>query len=972
MLGKGIKNMTLEKDIQKNLIQVFQKLGYEHIGSQVKLNGHSPKLDDNFKQEIKRLNKNSLQGQDLSDSEFQRLRNSYPKNHKDAFSILRNGVSIILDDNRKIHLDFIDKHNISNNVFQIADEVTIVGGKTNRLDLVILINGIPISNIEIKKPSVTKGVEQAIAQINRYSNDGIYKQDLLNFIQLFAATNGVMTKYFSVDTRVERGNASYGEFAFPWMNKHNKLVNKPEDFVNEFFAPDHFIKVLFHYMLMKPLPNEQIMVMRPYQIHAVNAIIKTLEKGLGFDTYISASTGSGKTLTSFKLAEILSSRGKKVIMLLDRNDLAEQTTKEFKQFDANGLIKDLVKGKNLQESLANENDRLVITTIQSFNIYLTDGRNKKDIKNITDARDVVIIVDECHRSTSEKMFANIKRAFWDDVYNILKCHLVGFTGTPLLEENAKKVNHMTQLTFGEVSHIYTITEAIRDGSVNPFKLFSINFEQNNTTNYDKKEENKRSAYFNNPLRIEANANEILKQFKNHTLQINDVRNEFTGGFTAMTAAESKSAAYQYWKIFHKEFANQNRKTAIVFSLEPNKMWNETNMTEYDVYETILKDYDTDFNTNFVEQFYKDPEEGRMAHLTDVVKRSKKGEIDMLVVSDMLLTGYDNKLLNTIYLDKSLQTHGLLQAASRTNRLAGEKKKFGNVVLFGDRNMEDAFNESIKLFGSAVNIEEIIDKTSFKEMEKRLRKAVFELRELASDPNDVSSITSSEDLKEVIKAYNAVNNNLNNIMVYPEWNDKDGFAKAGISRDELDYYYGNIDSAKSVLFVHDPDDDNNEEFNPDFVVSTIDGDVIGYQYILKLLDNFVASPPEERERWLRRCEEILKNANDQEIIQNKSAIERVLQMVKNETIQTTDDLFEQLDIEIKKERMIIFENFAKKLNLPYEIVNELIDFKISNDKSMSKLSFVKVLNEYDVRSNLSASELRNFSGEVLEQFDTLAL
>lgn len=960
-------HMPLEKTTQNNVIQVFKKLGYEYIGSNIKLKGHSPKLDDLFRREMNRLNREVLAGNELSDDEFLRLKNEIPKNSIEAFSVLRNGASIVLDDNKKVTIKFIDKNNNENNTFQITDELTIVGGKTNRLDLVVLINGVPISNIEMKKTGgESHSVEKAIAQINRYTDNGIYNEDLLNFVQFFVASNGVKTAYFSVDPRVGRGQATYGEFSFTWMDYKNKPVNKISDFIDQFFTPDHLLRVIVHYMNVKPLPVPQIMIMRPYQIHAIDAVLGTVDKGLGFDTYVSASTGSGKTFTTFKLGELLVySRDKKVLVLLDRNDLAEHTTREFKSFDTNGLIKDLVKGQALKKAIENPNERLVITTIQSFNKYIENKANEKDVEKVADRRDMVIIVDECHRSTSADMFANVKRAFLDkNRNNTLKCHLIGFTGTPLLEENSKTKEQMTQVIFGEVAHIYTITEAVRDKSVNPFKLFFIN------SNRDKKEELDQE-YYNNPLRIEANAREIVKQFKNHTLQLDDEKTDSTRGFVAMTAAGNKSSAYLYWNLFRELFALENRKTAIVFSLEQNSVWKDFERTEESVYEEILKAYDKDFGTNFLSVFVNDVQKGRLAHLSDVIKRSKKGEIDMIVVSDMLLTGYDNKLLNTIYLDKFLRDHGLLQAASRTNRLSGEEKKFGNVVLFEDRDMEGEFKKCIKLFGSAENIDEIIDSTTFKEAEKNLRTHVYEFKNLVPNPNHINEIRTEDELKNVVKFYRKASGSFASIRIYPEWDESTGYEKVGTSKDEMDEYYANIELMKSFLLVDDPKDDSKgSSLDPDFAVSTVDGYVVGYKYMLKLLNDFVASPPEERDRWLRRCKELLRNTTDSEILQNKSAIERVLVAVMNGEIQTTDDLFERLDEEIKAERDFVFKCFANDMGIPEFVVDQMVIYKLQQDKTIDSLTLKEMLKNNAVGNDLSPKEMRAFIKKVREDFDEL--
>lgn len=957
--------MASEKFVQYGAIESFSKLGYEVLESHIKLNGNSPRLDENFRKQMNRLNFDVLQGSPLSNSEFQRIRNKYPKNATEAFILLRNGVQIVLDDNRKVVIKFLDKNNLDNNVFQITEEFIVVGLKTDRLDLLVLINGLPIANIELKRPGKSNGVKEAIRQINRYSNDLIYQQDLLNFIQIFVATNGTETKYFCIDPLAHRKVSPYGENAFTWMDENNDFINKLGLFINQFFAKENIMSAIFEYMTMMPEPKQRIIIMRPSQIHAANAVVSSVSKGM--DCYVSSSTGSGKTLTSFKTSQILVSElDKKVIMLLDRNDLADQTVSEFLKFDTTGLITELKKGKGLHDALLDNEQKLVITTIQSFNKWLES--RKKSAYVIANKKNISIIVDECHRSTSGEMFANLKRTFLDRKRNVLLCNLVGFTGTPLLEENARDKGLMTQVTFGEPAHIYTITEAIRDKTVIPFKLFTIDV-QSKSSNKNNNPPKFNEAYFSNENRIEANANEVIQQFKNHTKQLDEIKTDPSKGFTAMFAADGKENAIRYWEKFRNAFSKENRKTAVVFSLEQNKFFENLNKMENDVYKEILEAYDNDFGTSFAPIFNLNPDNIRKAHVDDVIVRAKNREIDMLIVSDMLLTGFDCNCLNTIYLDKPLELHGLLQAASRTNRLDGKEKLHGNIVLFSDRDMEGNFKEAIKLFGTAQNIEEIIDVTSFTTMERELRKAVSALKESCFNPDYLTSVYSVSELLKIIQNYRDVNGLISRIRVYPEWDEKDGCMRVGTSRDELDEYYANIDLAKKRLIVKDPDESDDEFIDADFSVSTIDGDVIGYSYIIKLLNNFVASPPSERDRWLRKCEQVLNNAIDQEIIQKRDAIQRVFDACANDEISNIDELFDRLSNELLEENKKILKDYSIEHDVPVSFVEYLVEYRAIHQKNMSKMTLKKEI-ERVLENDLNGRNARHLATDIHNSLDDL--
>lgn len=961
--------MVMEKTVQENLIQNFKHLGFQYLGTRIKLQGHSPRLDENFKTQMERLNKEALKSQRLSDSEFQRLRNKYPKNHKEAFGVLRHGISIILDDNREVHLNFIDKNNIDNNVFQITDEFEIIGIKTKRLDVLVLINGVPLVNIEMKRPGLKGGEQNAIEQINSYSREGVYKEDLLNFLQLFVVSNDVTTRYFSVDPRVEKGQARYGEFAFTWMDEKNKPVNKMMDFVKEFFNKEHFIKVLYHYMLMKPIANnEQIVIMRPYQIHAVNAVMDKIGKGFGHNTYVSASTGSGKTLTSFKLSELLAFQGRKVIMLLDRNDLAEQTTREFKQFDATGLIKDLVKREQLRQAMSDDSQRLVITTMQSFNKYVNNPANKATIQKLSEKKEVAVVVDECHRSTGDIQFANIKRAFFDRELKVPTAHFIGFTGTPLYAENASFERQQTQEVFGEVSHVYTITEAIRDKSVTPFRLFHIASE---ITNDYVKSDKTAGEYFGNPARIKANAEEIAKQFKSHTLQSDAIKTDETKGFMAMVAVGGKFSAHQYWQHLYSLLKEQNRTVAMVFSIDEQRTWGD-DRTEQQIYGEVLQAYDEDFGTNFYNLFCRDGEKGRAGHLSDVVERSRAGEIDMIVVSDMLLTGYDNKLVNTLYLDKNLKDHGLLQAVSRTNRtVAG--KSYGNIVFFTDRAMEEDFKESIKLFGNAENVRDVIKTASFDDMTKELVKDYSTLRMMIPTPDEVMKIGTKGEWEEIAQEYGYVCSLLHEIKAFPEWADEndEGHKTYGIDTDYLDYVFANLMLMKEILFVKDPKDSSTDDNTvPTFNLTTIEGDIVGHDYIVNLLRQAISAPsPEKAQEYLSRADKAIKTSTDLDVKQNRKALEKVVKMAGEGILQDDNDMYELLEQEKKKEKAREYLDFSEKYNLPYEeIVQELIDYYNSNENHMSKASLARMILELGVLS--APHEARNLAKAALEGFKTI--
>lgn len=936
------EQLRAEEVIKASAIQTFRNLGYEVLPPMLKVNGLSPKVDDNFREQLIKLNSTALAGKPLSDAEFNRVQIKYPRNKSEAFGILRNGLSILRDDNSRIHLNLLNKHTPDDNVFQIAEEVEVRGLKVDRLDLVVFVNGIPIANIELKREDNSKSansslVQQAINQINRYQRHAIYNQGLLKFIQLYVASTGRDTRYFSADPRVDRGYF-YGEQVFPWMDEKNNPVNKLEIFIEQFFPKTQLIKAIYDYMLL--LPHEQgerMVIMRPNQIHATDAVVSSLARGM--DTFVSASTGSGKTLTSFKLSQILAGQGKKVIMLLDRNDLAEQTVGEFLKFDTSNLVKELQKSSALTKGMVDDHQRLVVTTIQSFAKWLK--RNPKDVQRLAGDKNVVLVIDECHRTTSGTLLSDIKRGFFDKTRGSLQCNLVGFTGTPLLEENAPSKELQTSVIFGESSHIYTITEAIRDKTVLPFKTFEITVD---STNSDTEGFIASKEYYSSKDRIMAISKEISVQIKSHTKQLSASKNDETKGFSAMLAASGKKDAMAYWRAITPLLSEQNRRTSIVFSIDPNgnkEYDDETNYLE------IFNAWDKEWGTSYSNVAKTDFELARKTHLNDVIKQTKLGKLDLLIVSNMLLTGFDAPSVNTIYLDKNLEYHNLLQACSRTNRLNGSDKQFGNIVLFSDRDMEEKLNESIRLFGSADNIEQVIDSTDYREMLETLRKEVFTLKSLVNTPYDLENVTRRADLLRITQAFNSIVGTISRIRVFPEWDEDKGYAEVGTQRSDLDNYVISIEQARDRIIDEDPAGSEEEASEDEllFAVTTVNGEIIDMRYIMQLLNNFIASPPSERDRWLRKARNIINGSRLAEVIESHEALVNLLQACENDEIRSVDELFDRLYEEKKNIRTRTIESHAKDMGIETWFLEELLEYRNDNGKSMSVMKIKAKISNY---------------------------
>ena len=693
----------------------------------------------------------------------------------------------IVDKTRKIHDDYVfdfvfddghiqniyllDKNNITRNKLQVIKQFEQAGTRANRYDVTILVNGLPLVQIELKKRGVA--IREAFNQVHRYSKESFNSEhSLYKYLQLFVITNGTDSRYFANTTQRNRNSF---DFTMNWAKSDNSLIKDLKDFTATFFQKNTLLKVLLHYSVFDV--NDTLLVMRPYQIAATERIlwkVKSAYEAKNWSNdksggYIWHTTGSGKTLTSFKTARLVTELEfiDKVFFVVDRKDLDYQTMKEYQRFSP-----DSVNGSDsttgLKRNLSKDDNKIIVTTIQKLNNLM---KTESDLPVYQSQ--VVFIFDEAHRSQFGEAQKNLKKKF-------RKYYQFGFTGTPIFPENALGAE-TTASVFGRELHSYVITDAIRDEKVLKFKVDYNDVRPQFKAVETEQDEKKLSAAENkqallHPDRIGEVTRYILKNFrqKTHRLQAG------AKGFNAMFAVSSVDAAKLYYESFQQLQNDSDKvlKVATIFSFAANEeqdVVGEIKDESFDLsamdssakefLSAAIDDYNRMFKTNFGVDSH-----GFQNYYRDLALRVKRQEVDLLIVVGMFLTGFDAPTLNTLFVDKNLRYHGLIQAYSRTNRIYDATKTFGNIVTF--RDLEQATIDAITLFGDN-NTRNVVLEKSYKEyMEgftdvitgearRGFVEVVDELQQSFPKPEEIEKEQDKKDFAKLFGEYLRVENVLQN-------------------------------------------------------------------------------------------------------------------------------------------------------------------------------------------------------------------
>lgn len=799
-------NYESEQDLENTFIQSLISHGYQFFDITTFANekgiNHNDALFLNLREQLQKLNNYQFTDEDWKKF-TDKIKNDILKDNeqKKLKSFIHDGLdSATLDfvDSKGIvqQICFLNKRDLHKNHLQVMHQYQIrdrFQNINNRYDVSILINGLPLVHVELKRRG--NGLETAFDQIQqKYLKSMNLTEHLFKFVQLFIISNGTNTKYFANDEKTLQSI----EFASDWTSEKNHKINDLHFFTRSFLNKNTLLKIITDYCVYTEESydkHKQLIVMRPYQICAVEKILEQVNKSLlnkeligkkEGGGYIWHTTGSGKTLTSFKAATLIKRKFPqigKVVFVVDRQDLDYQTMKEYEKFE-----KDSVRSSsNTQQLLKllrseDENHKIIVTTIQKLNNLIVNDRYELD-KNLKD-KPIVFIFDECHRSQFGSQQYNIKKTFKNHI-------MFGFTGTPIFEQNANKNFEGKKLTtkdvFGKELHSYTIADSILDENTLPFSISYVNtFDKNLADNVYIEGIDESSLYLNED-RVNLITQHIISNFNTYTLR-DGVYKHSLQKFTAMLATSSIKAAKMYYECFKKH--QSDLKIAIIYSAPSKENINnevDTNLADEDndsannlknedkeFLSSVIVDYNKIFGMNHtIEKFNE--------YYKDISQKVKSSEIDLLIVVNMFLTGFDSKHLNTLFVDKRLQYHGLIQAYSRTNRTVDTRKKHGNVVCY--RNLQQEIEEAISLFGNTDTRKILISKT-FDEAYEEYKQALNAL--ITSFPLYNTQVVFNEKTEEKeIEFINLIKVFLNKkqkIKSYPEFIGKEIISQA----DEADY------------------------------------------------------------------------------------------------------------------------------------------------------------------------------------------
>lgn len=832
-----------ESDLERKMIDNLVSQGYEFINTKT-----SEDLYKNLRLQIEKLNSLSF-----SDDEWKRFLVEYLDSPNDGMVEKTRKIQedyiydFTFDDGHLQNIKIIDKKNIHNNFLQVTNQVRGEGKNQNRYDVTILVNGLPLVHIELKKRGVN--LHEAFNQIHRYSKESFNSDNsLYKFVQIFVISNGTYTRYFANTTAQNKNNY---EFTCEWADAKNKVICDLEDFTRTFFEKRVVLEVLTKYCVFDV--NNTLLIMRPYQIAATERILWKIRSSYEAKKFgrpeaggfIWHTTGSGKTLTSFKAARLATNLDfiDKVFFVVDRKDLDYQTMKEYQRFQPDSVngSKDT---KELKRCIEKDDNRIVVTTIQKLNEFVKKNPNH-DIYD----KQCVLIYDECHRSQFGDAQKNIRKAF-------KKYYQFGFTGTPIFPENSLG-GDTTAGVFGAQLHSYVITDAIRDGKVLKFKVDYNNikpkFKSAEKEDDEKKLEQLEKKMLLHPERISEITKYILDVFdtKTHRNEFYDLKHRRLNGFNAMFAVQSVDAA----KLYYEEFQRQQEslpegkrlKVATIYSFAANeeqRAIGEISEENFDpsamessakeFLDKVIDDYNGYFKTNFstngneFQNYYK-----------DLSLKVKDKQVDLLIVVGMFLTGFDAPTLNTLFVDKNLRYHGLIQAFSRTNRILNKVKTFGNIVCF--RDLEKATKDAIKTFGDENSVNVILEKSyeeyinGFKDEETgKVQKGYVEIcNELVSKFPDPTEIVLEADKKEFAELFGELLKSENILKNFDEF---ENFEKIISDRQMQDMKSVYVDIRESVLSSkREGKSDEGIDFSDiEFQIDLLKTDEINLDYILSLI------------------------------------------------------------------------------------------------------------------------------------------
>jgi len=924
-----------EQILEDNLVAQLIELGYGFV--EIK---DEKDLYANFKTQLEKHNKVTL-----SDTEFHLVLNHLNKgNVFDRAKILRDKLPLVRADKSglvsTVYIEFIQQEHWCQNQYQVTHQISLEGSYKNRFDVTILVNGLPLVQIELKKRGLE--LKEAFNQINRYQRHSFWASNgLFQYVQIFVISNGVNTKYYA--------NNRFQSFkqTFYWSDSQNQPIRQLSEFAKEFLEPCHMSKMVTKYIVLHE-SDKILMVFRPYQYYAAEAIIERV-KTSHKNGYIWHTTGSGKTLTSFKTSQVLTTLPKvyKVVFVVDRKDLDYQTAKEFNSF-SEGSIDGTDNTAALVRQFSDDT-KLIVTTIQKLNSAITKNYFSTRMDLLKDQR-IVFIFDECHRTQFGETHKRI-RAYFN------KAQLFGFTGTPIFAENAVKNElgkRTTKELFEECLHKYVITDAIKDENVLKFSVEYIG-------KYKEKEGSKTDVdiavegidtdeLLNSSMRLEKIANFILANHSRKT------HNRVFNALFCVSSIENLITYYDYFKKLKTE-GMHNLKIATIFSYIANEDDKDANgFMQEDLINLAaddgisytpppnipsyvtkhsrekLDEYITDYNKMFATKYSTKDSQTYYNYYKDISKRVKNREIDILLVVNMYLTGFDSKPLNTLYVDKNLVYHGLVQAFSRTNRILNDQKSQGNIVCF--RNLKQNTDEAIALFSNK-DAKDTILIEPYEVYVRKFSTAFADLLKIAPNLKSIDELKSEDEEMAFIKAFREIMRLRNVLTTFADFTWDDLAMTEQRFNDYKSKYLDLFDKVKTNNLKEKVSILN----EVDFELELIHRDEINVAYILRLLAKLKDSTEEEQAKQKKAIIDML--SGEAKLRSKRELIERFIE----ENLPQIDDIdnipaefenywsveqqkafedicsTEQLDSG-KFQSIISNYIFTSRLPLPDEIVNIL--------------------------------------------------
>lgn len=923
-----------EYEVESLFIERLTDMGYKFIPMK--------NYDDvlaNFRKQLCELNCKKLieaKGEaTLSDSEFHRVMLRLD-NHTiyESAKILREQWVLELDNGKTVYLEFLTNDE-TKNTYQVTHQITMDKDHLedvvykNRYDVTILINGLPLIQVELKRPGVE--LNEAINQINRYRRYSF--KGLFRYLQVFIVSNSAQTKYFAnTNERGIDGNEQgiLKSLAFFWTTEDNQRINKLIDFTESFLTQFAITELLTKFFIVKE-SEPILMVMRPYQIYAVNRALKRII-GSNLNGYVFHTTGSGKTLTSYKLASLLrdDKHIDKVFFLIDRKDLDDQTVDEYNSFEP-GCVDNTDNTKQLVSALGDSTKTLIVTTIQKMASALKNPKYAEKMETLRQKK-CVFIIDECHRSQFGRMHGDIQRHFQNANY-------IGFTGTPIFKENKSADGRTTADVFasGELDsciHRYMIKEAIADGNVLKFSVEymrslnitkvddpSLDASQLDDPEYCKRHKIDLEDLYHREIRINNIADDVLENLERHTHPTGkDV-------YTAIFAVDSIKTLMRYYR-YMKEHNPKGYKIAAIFTYRPNEDADEgTDKYSGDELKLCMDDYGKMFGTGFDLDSFD-------AYRKDIANRMKQKDlpqIDLLLVVDMFLTGFDSKATNTLILDKNLIWHNLVQAYSRTNRVSKVTKQFGQVITY--RNIKKAQDEALKLYSGDGNPNDyLLECYDFYVAE--YRKSTEAVRAVAETADDAGHLYSEDEQRQFIYAFRKLAGTLSTLKTFSkfDWADLDLF----MDEEEFFnykswylYYYDSLknqDGTGKVPVLADID----------FQIELIRTDKINVVYILNLLKDINRQNKSEMEKSIDLILREIERS-DNEKMRYKKDIMRDFVMGRFFDLDPDEDIIEAY-AQYEKERMQAFiEEFAQANEVDVDTVSFILNQYFCDTKQVTKES-----------------------------------